>query len=138
MPPITEIAPQNNIQSQSPVEQKVPGTCPVCHLPVQSSYYFCPNCGAKLNMAPLSITSATQAWIYALSFILPWTVFIFIKWWPGIKYAKSHDPKTKQIGQIAWAILIISTLVTIWFAYVWTQNTIKSTINSINSDMSLP
>jgi len=110
--------------------------CPVCHQPVLSQYYFCPNCGAKLNSAPLSISVGTQAWIYAFSAILPWICFVFVTRWPGVKYFKSNDPETKQIGEVAWAILIISTVITIWLAVVWTEEYIKSTTDSINTDMS--
>lgn len=110
--------------------------CPVCHQPIFPQYYFCPNCGAKLNSAPLSTTAATQAWIYAFSIILPMICFIFVTRWPGVKYFKSNDPKAKQIGEIAWALIILSTIVTIWLAIVWTQEYINSTVNSINTDMS--
>jgi len=115
----------------------VSGVCPVCHQPVLAEYYFCPNCGAKLNSAPLSTTLATQAGIYAFSIILPMICFIFIKKWPGVKYYKSNDPKTKRIGQIAWLLLIVSTIVTIWLVIVWTRAAIQSSINSINTDMSI-
>jgi len=109
--------------------------CPLCHQPVFLQYYFCPNCGTKLNSAPLSTTLTTQTWIYALSIILPITCFIFIKKWPGVKYYKSIDPKSKRIGQIAWFLVILSTIVTIWFVVIWTQKAIQSSINSINTDM---
>lgn len=112
------------------------GICPVCHQPVLSQYYFCPNCGTKLNLTPLSTTISTQVKIYLFSIILPIICFIFVTKWPGVKYFKSDDPKTKQIGQIACSLLIISTVFTIWFAVVWTQNYIESTVNSINSDLS--
>jgi len=108
--------------------------CPVCHQPILPQYYFCPNCGAKLNEAPLSTAPATQAWIYVFSIILPMICFIFVKRWPGVKYFKSNDPKAKQIGEIAWALLILSTIITIWLVYVWTQQMIQSSINSINTD----
>ena len=115
----------------------VSGVCSVCHQPILPQYYFCPNCGAKLNSAPLSTTFATQAWIYALSIILPMTCFIFIKKWPGVKYFKSDDPKAKTIGQIAWFLIILSTIVTIWLVVVWTRKAIQSSINSINTDMGI-
>lgn len=108
--------------------------CSVCHQSILPQYYFCPNCGAKINSAPLSTTAGTQAWIYAFSIVLPMILFLFVTRWPGMKYFKSNDPKAKQIGQIAWALLIISTIVTIWLVYVWTQQTIQSSINSINAD----
>jgi len=110
--------------------------CPICHQPVLPQYYFCPNCGAKINSAPLSIAVGTQLWIYAFSVILPMICFIFVTKWPGMKYYKSKDPKIHQIGQIAWALLIISTIVTIWLAFVLTQEMIQSSVNSINTDFS--
>lgn len=108
--------------------------CSVCHQPILTQYYFCPNCGAKLNQAPLSTTVLTQAWIYCFSIILPMILFIFVTKWPGIKYFKSNDPKIKKIGQIACVLLAISTIITIWLVYVWTQQLIQSQINSINLD----
>lgn len=113
----------------------ISGVCPVCHQPVLPTYYFCPNCGAKLNMTPLSTTVATQVWIYAFSIILPMICFIFVTRWPGIKYFKSNDPKAKLIGEIAWMLIILSTIITIWVAVVWTQNYIQSTVDSINTDL---
>ena len=110
--------------------------CAVCHQPTLPTYYFCPNCGAKLNEAPLKTDIGTQAWIYVFSIILPMILFIFVTRWPGIKYFKSKDPKTKQIGEIAWALLILSTIITIWLGYVWTEQMIQSSINSINTDLS--
>jgi hypothetical protein len=120
----------------NPVINPAINACPVCHQPVPSLYYFCPNCGAKVNVAPLSTTSGTQAWIYLFSIILPLICFIFVTKWPGIKYYKSNDPKTHRIGQIAWVLLILSTLLTIWLAYVWTMQLIQSQIQSINTDFS--
>ena len=108
--------------------------CTVCHQPILPQYYFCPNCGNKINQAPLSTSIGTQAWIYAFSIILPMICFIFVTKWPGVKYYKSKDKKTHQIGQIAWALLILSTIITIWLVYVWTQHLIQSSVNSINTD----
>jgi riboflavin transporter FmnP len=85
-------------------------------------------------MAPLSTTPGTQAWIYAFSIILPMICFIFVTKWPGMKYIKSQDPKTKRIGQIAWVLIVLSTVITIWLVYNWTQQLIQSQINSINAD----
>lgn len=110
------------------------GFCAVCHQPILPQYYFCPNCGTKINSAPLSTSAGTQAWIYAFSIILPMICFLFVTRWPGIKYYKSDDLETHRIGQIAWALLILSTIVTIWLVYIWTQQMIQSSINSINTD----
>ena len=110
--------------------------CPTCHQPVLSAYYFCPNCGTKLGREkPLSTTIGTQIGIYAFSIVLPMICFIFVTRWPGVRYFKSKDPKEKQIGQIAWALLILSTIFVIWLAVVWTQDYIQSTVSSINNDL---
>ncbi len=114
-----------------------PNICPACHQPILPQYYFCPNCGAKIKQEPLSTTIRTQAWIYFLSIILPPFCFIFIKWWPATKYLKSPDPKAKLIGQIAWALLVICTIITIWLVYIWTMQLVQSSLNSINTDFGL-
>jgi hypothetical protein len=112
------------------------GICPVCHQPVLPQYYFCPNCGAKLNIAPLSTTPEAQAKLYLFSIILPILGFLFVKKWAGARYYKSDDPKTKRVGMIAWALMLVSTIVVIWLVFVWTRNAIKSSIDSINTDFS--
>ena len=111
-----------------------PNICPVCHQPILPQYYFCPNCGAKLSQDPLSTSIKTQIWIYSFSIILPMICFIFVTRWSGVKYYKSEDPKAKRIGQIAWALLILSTIITIVLVYIWTTQLIQSQINSINID----
>jgi hypothetical protein len=110
--------------------------CPYCHQAILPSYYFCPNCGSKISAAELSTSPGTQAWIYVFSIILPIMCFIFVTRWPGWKYYKSQDPKARQIGMIAIALITLSTLVTIWYAYIWTQEAIQSSEASINADMS--
>jgi hypothetical protein len=126
--------PQAPVSVPAPFSAPISGFCPVCHQPVLSQYYFCPNCGAKLNSAPLSTSAGTQAWIYAFSIILPMICFIFVTRWPGIKYFKSDDPKAKMIGKIAWTLLVLSTITTVWLVIIWTQQMIQSSINSINTD----
>ncbi|HEY5383467.1 MAG TPA: hypothetical protein VIJ88_02860 [Candidatus Paceibacterota bacterium] len=113
-----------------------PPLCSYCHQAVLPTYYFCPNCGNKLVSAPLSTSIETQAWIYAFSAILPLICYIMISKWPGIKYYKSKDAQTKQIGTVAIIILTLSTIITMWLAYVGTQALIKSQLNSISADMS--
>jgi hypothetical protein len=110
--------------------------CSYCHQPVLPQFYYCPNCGNKLSSAALSTTPLTQAWIYAFSIVLPFICFLAVTKWPGLKYYKSQDPKAKSIGIVAWVLLILSTLVTLWLAYVWTQQILQSTISGINADMS--
>jgi len=54
--------------------------------------------------------------------------------WQGLKYYRSADPKTKQIGTTAFVLLILSTILTVWLASVWVQNTIQSSLASVNTD----
>ena len=112
-------------------------TCAICHQPLQPEYYFCPNCGTQVNAPPLSTEPGTQLWIYAHSIILPMLLFLSISKWKGYKYFKSDDPKIKQVGTTAIVLLIASTLISCYLAYAWTTATINSSIDSINSDMSI-
>jgi hypothetical protein len=111
------------------------GICRVCHQPILSTYYFCPNCGAKLISAPLSTGIATQIGIYFFSIILPSILFLFITRWPGLKYFKSNDKKTKLIGEVALTLLILSTIFTFYFSYVWTLGTIQSLTDKLNAEL---
>ena len=113
-----------------------PSVCSVCHQPILPQYYFCPNCGAKINTAPLKTTAGAQVGLYAFSILLPIICYVFITRWQGMKYFKSHDVKTKRIGEISITLLVLSTLVTFWLAYFWTNEAIQSSITSINADMS--
>jgi len=116
------------------MEPQIILTCPTCHQPIQSEFYFCPNCGTKLKQASLSVTIFSQIVLYSFSIILPLICFIFANRWKGITYLKSKDPKEKQIGIIACTLLALSTIITIYLAYVLTERMIQSSINSINTD----
>lgn len=90
------------------MEQK---TCKYCGFAVSDNFYFCPNCGKKLNEPPLSTSIGKQIGIYALSFFLPPLGLV-----PGLKYLFQKDSKSRTIGIIAIFLTIISTILTIWFA----------------------
>jgi hypothetical protein len=101
--------------------------CPVCHEPVLPTYYFCPNCGAKLAEAkPLSTSFATQAGLYLFSIIMPVIAFVAIKYWSGMQYLRSPDWERKQIGIVALILMIVSTVIVTWFLIVWTEGLIQS------------
>jgi len=117
---------ESNLNSNS-------GICSVCHQPILPTYYFCPNCGAKLIAAPLSTTIGTQLGIYLFSIILPMICFIFVTRWQGLKYVRSTDPKAKQIGWVAWGLLILSTVVVIWLVYVQIQVFTKTLNDSLGA-----
>ncbi|MEI6478734.1 MAG: zinc ribbon domain-containing protein [bacterium] len=110
--------------------------CPICHQPVSSKWYFCPNCGNKLDFAPLPTSTIAQIKLYAFSIILPVICFLMITKWQGLKYLRSKDQKTRSIGITACTLLIVSTIITVWLAVVWTEEAIQSSIDSINADMS--
>ncbi len=99
--------------------------CPQCHQPVLPEYFFCPNCGKNLREPPLRTSVATQVGIYALSIIMPAIAFLAIKYWPGMKYLRSPDWKTKQIGIIASILMAVSTIAIVWWLIVWTEGLIQ-------------
>jgi len=86
-----------------------------------------------MSEPPLSTSAGAQAWIYAFSIILPVICFLAVKYWQGIKYARSNDPKAKRIGFIAIVLMAISTVVTFWLAAVWIDQVIQSSANSIGN-----
>ncbi len=110
-----------------------PLLCPQCHQVVSPTAYYCSNCGKKLHEPPFSTSAGAQLWIYAFSIILPIICFLAISYWPGIKYVRSDDPKVKQIGYIAIALVVISTIITFWYATVWINQQIQSSVSSIGS-----
>ena len=110
--------------------------CQYCHQAILPQYFFCPNCGSKVHEAPLSTSVVTQIGVYAFSIILPMICFIAVTKWPGQKYFKSEDTKTKNIGTAAWVILVLSTVITYWWAYTWTVNTVNSALNAASIDLS--
>ena len=107
--------------------------CPVCHRPVQKEYYFCPNCGTSLRNAPLSVSLEAQVLIYLHSIVLPMIIFITVSKWRGITYARSRDQQIRRIGIIACTLLILSTLINYYLAYVWFQKTMQSANEQMNT-----
>lgn len=117
----------------APVAAPFIALCPQCHFPVKPEYYYCPNCGKSLRIAPLSTSLMTQLWIYAFSIILPIICFVAVSYWPGITYLRSEDDNAKQIGVIACVLMAISTIVTFWLAIVWIQQAVNSAENSVGN-----
>ena len=120
----------NTINQTAPV-------CDVCHQSILPTYYFCPNCGAKLKSAPLSVKWDEQIKLYLFSVILPFLGFLFAGKWEGFKYLRSKDTKAKNIGIIACILLTVSTVALIYFTVVATKAMIKSTNDSLNADFGL-
>jgi len=122
----------------SPPQPTATAVCPVCHQPILSTYYFCPNCGAKLAPEkPLSTSVFTQAWIYIFSLILPAIAFLAIKYWPGMKYLRSPHWNEKQIGIVAIILMAASTAVLTWWGIVWIEGYIQSATGGLMGTGSL-
>lgn len=120
---------------ESELAQNAPAvglTCPKCHQSVRPEFYFCPNCGESLRAQPLSTSSGIQLWIYFLSIIMPLIAFLAIGYWPGVKYLRSSDENAKQIGYIATALMVISTVLTFWWTIVWLQGYVQSQVSNVN------
>ena len=96
-------------------------------------WYFCPNCGKGLRGKPLSTSTGTQAWIYALSVLMPWIAFLAVSYWPGVKYIRSDSEEAKQIGIIASVLMAISTIVMLWLLITWTQQLVQSSLNNVGN-----
>jgi len=112
-----------------------PAICSTCHQPILPAYYFCPNCGAKLNAPPLSTSTRAQILLYAFSIVLPVICFLAITKWKGYAYSKSPDQKTRQIGFIAWFLLIASTIITFWYATVWIEQQVQASTDMITAEL---
>jgi Double zinc ribbon len=112
----------------TPASTTPPATmlCPQCHQPVTPTEYFCPNCGKKLNEPGLSTSITAQILLYGFSIGLPIIAFLAITKWQAIDYVKSPDPKAQQMGWIAIALLVISTFVTGWYAWIGIKNFLQS------------
>ncbi len=106
--------------------------CPQCHLPVSREFYFCPNCGKSLHEPPLSVSVARQIWMYALSILIPWTGFLLIGYWHGIKYLRSPDYKAQKVGVICLILLAVSTIITVWLSIIWIQSALQQTMTDLN------
>ncbi len=97
-------------------------TCPDCKANLSESDYFCPNCGKKIKEKPLLTTLSKQLSIFLISFLLP-----PLGIWPGIKYLRQADEKSKKIGLIAIFLTIISIVIASWLT--------TNLINSFNKEL---
>ena len=114
-------------------QQITPDVCQTCHMQVQVTYYFCPNCGIKLRQPPLSNTSTSQLLLYGFSIILPSICFLFITKWKGYEYLQSDDSTSKRIGFAACTLLVLSTVITFWLAYGVAKNILQASVGVSSS-----
>jgi hypothetical protein len=109
--------------------------CSQCHFPVKPEYYFCPNCGKNLRKAVETLPTdvMSQVLLYGFSVVLPIIFYLAITKWQGIKYIRSADPKAKQMGYIALALLIVSSIIFFWWSIVQLQGYVQSSLNDVNN-----
>ena len=101
--------------------------CSNCKLPVLPEFYFCPNCGRQLRPKPISVSIAKQIGVYLFSFLLP-----PLGLYPGIKYIRQSDGKTKIVGWIAIILTVVSIIITIYF-FSGFMNQYSKTLSQISS-----
>lgn len=92
-----------------------PQFCPKCKAPILPVYHFCPNCGVSLE--PINVSIFKQIGVYLVSVLLP-----PLGLWPGFRYIKGGNDKTKIVGIVAIILTLISTVLTIWFTIGVFQN----------------
>lgn len=135
--PATGVPPQAPIPPPASVIFVKRSICPHCHQPVLPEYYFCPNCGEKLEDVPLSTSIWAQIKLYSFTFIwMPLTAYLVYTKWKGYKYFKSEDPKAQRIGTVAMVLLAISIIIfvwTTWASIVWLLQYIKAQETNVNS-----
>ncbi len=117
--PTPQIQPQPAPQPSAPLMT----TCPVCHITVPASFFFCPNCGASLRPSPPVVTLKQQISAYSVALFLP----PFGLWYVW-KYIRSSDPKTKKVGVVALTLTVISIIITIW-TVVGLTNSVNQAVN---------
>jgi len=107
--------------------------CPQCHLPVRPEYYFCPNCGQKLHVPPLSTSATSQVLLYLFSAVLPFIAYLAIMKWQGVSYIRSSDPRARTIGWIALGILVVSSVLVFWWTTMWVNQQISAALNDVGN-----
>jgi len=83
--------------------------CKYCGVNIVPEDYFCPSCGKELKAKLLSEGIWKQIGIYSLSFFLP-----PFGLWPGIKYLRQPDDKSKMIGFISILLTVVSIDLSFW------------------------
>lgn len=81
-------------------------TCPVCHVAVKPTDFFCYNCGKNLHGTPPTTSVSSQIALYLGSiFLAPMGII-----W-GFRYLRQSDSTSRRIGIIAMSLSIISIMI---------------------------
>lgn len=103
-------------------------TCPGCHLPVEKSCYFCPNCGKKIRSPPLSTTWSSQIILYLKTLLLPPLGLIW-----GYRYLRQPDSDSKLVGLVT----VVITVIEIIWLIVTTIGVVNMANQQINQQIQL-
>lgn len=104
--------------------------CHSCQNIISPTYFFCPYCGKKLKSPPLSTSFVKQVGVYLFSiFIPPFGIF------PGIRYLKQQDDKSKMIGVITLLLTSVSLFVNIYLILNLTHYVNQSMANILNLNL---
>lgn len=107
-------------------------SCPFCSSQIDTSAYFCPNCGKKIREKPLSVTASSQILLYLVSVLLP------PFWFPlTYRYLKSKDPKAKKIGLISLVLTITALLLITWLTGIFLSNFKNNLLKDLNNYQSI-
>lgn len=81
-------------------------TCPICHVVVRPTDFYCYNCGRNLHAKPLPTGMLAELACYAGSLLLP----PFGLWW-GMKYIKQDGAVSKRIGWMSIVLTILASVI---------------------------
>lgn len=96
--------------------------CPVCHVTVRPTDFFCFNCGKNLHAAPPGTAPFDQIKLYLGSvFLTPMGII-----W-GLRYLRAEDQKAKIVGVVAMALSVITIIIATQYAV--------NLMNSINGQV---
>lgn len=80
--------------------------CPLCHIEVRPSDYFCFNCGNNLKPKPLSTSATQQVLVYLKSiFLTPYGLII------GLRYLREKESRSKVVGLVAMVLSLVTMIV---------------------------
>ena len=100
--------------------------CPVCHVMVKPTDFFCYNCGKNLHPKPPSVTTEDEIKLYLSSFSLPPMGIIW-----ALPYVRQADTKSKTVGYVAIGITVVTLIVLV----IETMSFINGISAQVNSQM---
>lgn len=100
--------------------------CPTCSTIAIPGSKFCSNCGAPLQVDPVTLSVGKQVWIYFVSFFLPPLGLVWV-----FKYFRSESGQLQRVALIATILTVVSILLTIWATAGIFQN-VQTQINALH------